>query len=245
MSNCISNEGPHYNYPGINILTDEEIYSEAASFWRESEFYDICCDSDADEGCEWNPVLYGDNLVVIHNQCINKNSDYYVTLTKGHPSKEGDIATYAYITYHDPTTKGTSRAEVLSSCKTFEDLLFISTTEIKFWSQVAELYATIPDWMIEFDSAQMEYDDSGLEESDDLLALDLTTDTTYPARDSFTWYSLNPNPNKTAIEEMMAYFKHRDITIASGLKKLAAEILSDPDEVEEGNYISPFDGQVK
>jgi hypothetical protein len=143
---------------GAFDITPKGIRHQAESFWRDCEFYDICCDSDEedDDCCEFDVVgtipadETGDSLV-IYNSCSNREGpahNYYITLLQ-----EDDGGHKFYMTAWDPIKFSTQCRYYEGDLATSPNLSPLSATEIQFWGEVAKIYPTIPGWMIERDLA--------------------------------------------------------------------------------------------
>lgn len=105
-----------------------KIEAEAQRFWREQAFFNICCD---DDDCVIDIQLVDDKVVV-------------------------DMVEHGYIVTIHRIESMAGMKGVINPIKFWESegRLKHSVKEILFWNKVAELYQTVPLWMLEFDDLE-------------------------------------------------------------------------------------------
>jgi len=106
----------------------DDIEVEAQRFWREQSFYNICCD---DDDCEIDLELVDDKVIV------NMMDHNYTVTIHRIESMAGMKGVTNPIKFWDS-----------------EGVLSHFPKEIEFWNKVAELYQTVPLWMLEFDDLE-------------------------------------------------------------------------------------------
>jgi hypothetical protein len=239
-------------------ITPAGIRFQAECFWRDNEFYDICCDNEDEDNhlCKFEAIgkidaqNYGTGInLVIHNECKNREGpahSYYVTLLQ-----EDDGGNHFYVTSINPIdypdTPRLYEHELHNNLNTS-----LTTTEIQFWGEVAKIYPTIPSWMIEhdltdWDKAPWGYDadedeeDSAICSTFSTLPFHLKNDLALIGTSFFDiphmdpawgagWFTPNQNQNPC-------------MEIALGQHEQPAQ--EQPEQAEQETYNSPFDGETK
>ena len=105
-----------------------DIEAEAQRFWREQAFFNICCDND---DCIMDIQLVDDKILV-------------------------DMVEHGYVVTIHRIEFMEGMKGITNPMKFWESVgvLKHSPNEIIFWNKVAELYQTVPLWMLEFDDLE-------------------------------------------------------------------------------------------
>lgn len=101
-----------------------DIEYEARRFWRDQEFWGICCD---DEDCIIDVYRDGDQIIIDMD-----DHDYTVSILRATKfTNPQNIKPYELNLIEGPGA------------------LSITKKEIDFWDKVAELYQELPEWIVE------------------------------------------------------------------------------------------------
>ena len=226
-------------------IFDEDIQFEAKNFWRDQEFYNICCDEDDNEICSFDIIAADDEQnVIIHNSCAGREGqpfNYYITLYRKNNGGH-NFCMHPFNPIEYPETQEYLEGDLVRN----PDLTPLTQTEIKFWSEVAILYRDIPFWMIEF---ELDREDLCIIDEDD-------EDENEENGSCFDYYGLEQLDSVRAAMNLAAAQLEQEkgdlesAKMVSGIylgdadASTVADCMADLDDYLD-SYLSPFDGEKK
>ena len=135
----------------MHFMSDTEIHDQAKNFWTNHRFEDICCDCEEDV-CSYQYLSYNSNTteLAIEVDCQKSGKQYIVTLNKN-PGILFNCDTVDHYKNNCFSIAAPGDNQIPGSILLSKNNpTLLSEIELRFWWWVAQRYADIPEWMIQY-----------------------------------------------------------------------------------------------